>query len=171
MSQNTAGVASRLSEGERRFVDQVADYYYFNDGMPRERGQVLGWLMISDPPEQTADQIADTLGVSRDDVDRMIAQLVPSTEHQGGVFQRTDLPGGGYSVRMLEGRWANQIKAVFAGIPDFHQVTAYGLEVLDGASPERRRRLVLMERFLRYLTEEFPAMWERYERTRGNGAK
>ncbi|NGO73147.1 MarR family transcriptional regulator [Streptomyces boncukensis] len=167
-----AGAAADLSEGERAFVEKIAEHYHTNDGMPLERGRVLGWLMICDPPEQSAAQLADRLGSDRDAVDRIVAQLVPDADHDG-VFQRTypddgdDGSGGDgsgdYTVWMREGRWAAQVKAAFAGIPDFHRIVQGGLLELADAAPERRRRLERMEHFLGYLSVEIPQIWDRYE--------
>ena len=60
----TEAIPTALTEGERSFVEKVAEYYYVNDGMPHDRGRVVGWLMICDPAEQTAEQIAKALGVN-----------------------------------------------------------------------------------------------------------
>lgn len=32
------------------------------DGLPPIAGRILGWLMICDPPQQSAGQIADAIG-------------------------------------------------------------------------------------------------------------
>jgi hypothetical protein len=152
------------TDGERRFVDMVADYYHMNDGMPLDRGRVLGWLMICDPPEQRASAIAKSLGASRAEVDRIVDQLTATAERDYGVFERTEIPGtGDYRVRMIEGRWVQQIKRVFAGIPEFHDAVKEGLAVVADAPASRRQRLVNMDQMLSHLAVELPAIWARYE--------
>lgn len=77
MATETAPAA--LTESEKIFVEKVAQYYYENDGMPHERGRVVGYMMICDPAAQTADEISLMLGVERAAIDRIVDQLTPRT--------------------------------------------------------------------------------------------
>jgi DNA-binding MarR family transcriptional regulator len=47
------------------WVEQVAKYVWDQDRMPMIAGRILGWLLICDPPEQTAGEIAQAIGASR----------------------------------------------------------------------------------------------------------
>jgi hypothetical protein len=47
------------------WVELVARYVWAQDRMPMIAGRILGWLMICDPPEQTAGEIAQAIGASR----------------------------------------------------------------------------------------------------------
>lgn len=47
------------------WVEQIAKYVWDQDRMPMIAGRIVGWLMISDPPEQTAGEIAQAIGASR----------------------------------------------------------------------------------------------------------
>jgi DNA-binding MarR family transcriptional regulator len=47
------------------WVERLAKYCADQDGVPLIAGRVLGWLMICDPPEQSAQQIATAIGASR----------------------------------------------------------------------------------------------------------
>jgi hypothetical protein len=161
-----------LTDAERRFVDRVADYYHMNDGMPLDRGRVLGWLMICDPPQQRASHIAESLGAGRAEVDRIVDQLTATAERDYGVFERVEIPGtDDYRVRMIEGRWVQQIKRVFAGIPEFHEAVRFGLEAVADAPESRRRRLLNMDQMLSHLAVELPAIWARYEAWHDRGGR
>ncbi|WP_454856348.1 GbsR/MarR family transcriptional regulator [Promicromonospora soli] len=46
------------------WVERVS-MYLARDGVPPIAGRVLGWLMVCDPPEQSAAQISDATGASR----------------------------------------------------------------------------------------------------------
>ncbi|HEX2214475.1 MAG TPA: hypothetical protein VHH12_13710 [Mycobacterium sp.] len=53
-------------EGEMlEWVERVAKYVWDQDRMPMIAGRILGWLLICDPPEQTAGEIAKAIGASR----------------------------------------------------------------------------------------------------------
>ena len=56
---------SRDDEDALQWVEQMAKYLWDQDRMPMIAGRILGWLMICDPPEQTAGQISRAIGASR----------------------------------------------------------------------------------------------------------
>ena len=47
------------------WVEQVAMFCADEYGVPPIAGRILGWLMICDPPEQSAGEIAEAIGASR----------------------------------------------------------------------------------------------------------
>ena len=47
------------------WVERVAMFYAEQYGLPPITGRILGWLMICDPPEQSAGEIAEAIGASR----------------------------------------------------------------------------------------------------------
>src|SRR5882724_11699576 len=90
-----------LPEAQRAFVEKIAQYYYDNDGMPHERGRVIGWLIISDPKKERASEIADRLGIDRVDVAGTTEKLIPAT-----VLTREDIDGSDdYYVEMGDNAW------------------------------------------------------------------
>ena len=58
MDRARSGNQAQLSEWVERVAMFCADEY----GVPPIAGRVLGWLMICDPPEQSAAQIAEAIG-------------------------------------------------------------------------------------------------------------
>ncbi|MHC0432836.1 hypothetical protein ACX6XY_22070 [Streptomyces sp. O3] len=147
-----------LSEGERDYVDRIAEHYRDTDKMAWDHGYLIGWLMISDPVEQSVEQLVKTLGVSRDAVDHIDRLLTPP-----GVLTRRELSDGEYALTMTTDVWPNNVRQALLAMPNFHAVMRHGLEVLEDAPDERRRRLVNMEAFFRYLGRELPAVFDRYE--------
>ncbi|MFD8522290.1 hypothetical protein ACFV2D_20085 [Streptomyces capillispiralis] len=168
MTEQTA--PTTLTEGEQAFVEKVAQYYFENDGMPHDRGRVVGWMMICDPPEQTAADIEKALGVPRAAIDRIVDQLTPENDPVS-VFERTGSLQENYTVRLRENSWGPKVRGIFSEFPDFHRVAADGLAALraENVPEERLTRLANMERFLGFVSTEMPAILERYER-RGTGA-
>ncbi|GAA1903145.1 hypothetical protein GCM10009716_11340 [Streptomyces sodiiphilus] len=168
----TAGTApARLTEGEKAFVEKVAHYYFVNDGMPHDRGRVVGYMMICDPPVQRPGDIEKALGVPREAIDRIVDQLTPENDPVS-VFERTGELSGEYSVRLRENSWGPKVRGIFAEFPDFHGIASRGLEELraEGASEERLVRLANMERFLGFVSAEMPAILARYEQRKAREA-
>lgn len=127
--------------------------------MPHERGRVIGWLIISDPPRQSTADLMTRLGVDREAIDRVADQLVPAN-----VIHREDGAGGEYYLSMTDDSWPNAVRHVFANFPEFHEILSYGLEVLSTATPARRERAVRLERLFGFLAAEIPALLDRYQR-------
>lgn len=158
----TTQTVTAPTELEMSFVEQVAQYYYDNDGMPHDRGRVVGWLMISDPPKQSASQIVAALGVLRAEVDRIVDQLTPDGDPVS-VFERSGALTEDYVVWLRENSWGPKVKGIFTEFTDFHRVAAEGLKALAGESAHRLGRLRNMERFLRFVSTEMPKILERHE--------
>src|SRR5579862_9402693 len=47
------------------WVERVAAAFALHFGLPPITGRILGWLLICDPPEQSAGEIAAAIGASR----------------------------------------------------------------------------------------------------------
>ena len=47
------------------WVERVAEFWSEQSGLPAITGRVVGWLMVSAPPEQSAAEIAKAIGASR----------------------------------------------------------------------------------------------------------
>ena len=53
-----------MTDGESHFVEEMGQFLA-GLGMTPMAGRMWGWLLICDPPEQTAAEIADALQASR----------------------------------------------------------------------------------------------------------
>src|SRR5258708_13449988 len=59
---------TRARPDQRRtqnWVERVAAVFAQHFGLPPITGRILGWLLICDPPEQSAGEIAGAIGASR----------------------------------------------------------------------------------------------------------
>jgi predicted ArsR family transcriptional regulator len=149
------------AESELAFVDQLGRFFARQYGLPPVTGRVLGWLLICDPPEQTAAEIAEALQTSRSAVGSAIASL----ENQGQI-QRTRAAGERADrvsfhpeadVRSLES--PVEYGAMLA-------LARHGLEVLRDAPAARRARLVGAVAFYEFLLERMPALADEWRARR-----
>jgi hypothetical protein len=141
------------TDAELAFVDQLGRFFARQYGLPPVTGRVSGWLLICDPPEQTAAEIAEALQTSRSAVGSAIASL----ENQGQIL-RTRAAGEradrvsihpDAAVRSLES--PVEYGAMLA-------LARHGLEVLRDAPPARRARLLGAVAFYEFLLERMPAL-------------
>ncbi|MGO1975446.1 MAG: GbsR/MarR family transcriptional regulator [Propionibacteriaceae bacterium] len=154
---------SEPTEAELDYVDQVAEFFVA-EGLPLIPGRVIGWLLICDPPEQPPAQLAAALQVSRSSISSAIRLLTPS-----GLVERTRRRGDRNEYfRIAPDGWSRMLMRRYAQTTAFREVSERGLDLLAGASPERRERLANVTDLYRFLETELPALLERW-RTREEG--
>ncbi|MEV4475670.1 GbsR/MarR family transcriptional regulator [Nonomuraea salmonea] len=146
------------TDAELDFVDDVASFFA-KEGMPLIAGRVIGWLLISDPPEQSAARLSEVLGVSRSSISSATRLLTPSGLVEG-VRRRGERQE---YFRIAPDGWSRMLAARYAKTAAFREITEAGLRVLDGGSPERRKRLDNVNELYRFLESELPALWQRWE--------
>lgn len=147
------------TEEELDFVDEVASFFAA-EGMPLISGRVIGWLLISDPPEQSAADLARVLDVSRSSISTAARLLTPSGLVEG-VRRRGERQE---YLRISADGWGRMLANRYAKTTAFRRITENGLALIDSSDPERRRRLENVTELYRFLESELPAVWERWER-------
>ncbi|WP_166427757.1 GbsR/MarR family transcriptional regulator [Nonomuraea mesophila] len=149
---------SSPTEAELEFVDDVA-VFFAREGLPLIAGRVVGWLLISDPPEQSAAELADVLRVSRSSISSATRLLTPSGLVEG-VRRRGERQE---YFRIAADGWSRMVAIRYAKTAAFRELTEVGLRVLAGSAPERRERLAGVHQLYQFLEQELPALWERWE--------
>ena len=151
------------TEAELDYVDEIADFFAA-EGMPVIPGRVIGWLLISEPPEQTPAQLAAALQVSRSSISSAMRLLTPS-----GLVERTRRRGERTEYfRIAPDGWSRMLTRRYATTAAFRELTERGLDLLEEADAERRERLEQVADLYRFLETELPALLERW-RSRNEG--
>lgn len=149
-----------LTVAEHDFVESVARHYHEAHGVTRDKGRVMGWMIISDPAEQTLAQICAAVGTTPEDVEQLIEQLTLA-----GLYQRIDTPGAETRYRLVDDGYPKAVSDTFASWPEYHQIFRYGLEVLADASEERRRRIAEIEELFGIIVGDLAEMSERWQQS------
>ena len=76
-----------LTDAEKGFIEEVG-IVFEQTGLPRMSGRMFGWLLISDPPYQSASELAEVLMASKGSISTTIRLLV-----QMGIVERFIIPG------------------------------------------------------------------------------
>lgn len=149
---------------ERHFVEDVG-LFFEQMGFPRMAGRILGRLLICDPSEQSAGQLADALQASKGSLSTMTRLLI-----QIGLVERVGLPGHRRDYfRIRRGAWPLLIKTQMQAMTGLHQVVERGLVLVDGREPALNQRLLEAHDLYAFLERELPALLGRWESERGNG--
>jgi len=136
-------------------------------GLPRAAGRMLAWLMVCDPPEQSAEDLGNALEASTGGVSMTVRLLL-----QHGFVQRVGRPGVRKTYyRVAPGAWSTVMAAELANMTRLREAGEKGLALLGAHTPVRRQRLREMTDFYAFLERELPALMRRLhdERT-GNHA-
>jgi DNA-binding transcriptional regulator GbsR (MarR family) len=149
---------------ERHFIEDIS-LYFEQMGLPRMAGRVLGVLLISDPPQQSLNDLCQVLQASKSSLStttRLLTEMglidrVPSPKPREVAFQFR--PGG----------WVTFMRMRLRLMASLHQIAERGLELLKDESPALRTRLQEAHDMFSLIEEELPALLRRIENERGLG--
>jgi DNA-binding transcriptional regulator GbsR (MarR family) len=151
-----------INDKERSFMEEVG-VVFEKTGLPRMAGRMFGWLLISDPPYQSPDELAVKLMASKGSISttvRLLSQL--------GLIERYVIPGERHDhFRIHEEAIIRTIKhGLEEEIKMFRELAERGLDLMKEEPSIRRDWLEEMYSRYMYLEKEFPALMERYEKKR-----
>jgi hypothetical protein len=145
-------VAEQDTEATLAWVERVAKYCADQDGVPLIAGRILGWLVICDPPEQSAAQIAEAIGASRASLTTNL-RLLDSV----GFLRQTTKPGDRTTYyRLDDDAWERVVRRQIASLASFGDIMRDGL-TLVGRAPARTSRLHAARDVFAWLERVFAA--------------
>jgi DNA-binding transcriptional regulator GbsR (MarR family) len=118
------------------WVERVA-MFLAPEGVPPIAGRVLGWLMICDPPEQSAGQIGEAIGASRASLTTNMRVLTT----MGFVTRRTRPGERTAYYRVEDDAWEKVVRRQIATLASFSEITRDGMALVgrDNARAGRIR--------------------------------
>ncbi|HEU4572861.1 MAG TPA: MarR family transcriptional regulator [Candidatus Limnocylindrales bacterium] len=146
-----------MTPAESEFVEEMGQVLA-SYGMTPMAGRMWGWLLICDPPEQTAADIAEALGASRGAISGTARILAGA-----GFIRRATRRGDrrewfNAQPDALETflRNAGRVYAQLRGIAE------RGLDAINDRPPASRARLEEMRDFLAFIEQELPGIVDRF---------
>jgi DNA-binding transcriptional regulator GbsR (MarR family) len=153
----------KLQESE--FVEAMGRFLG-STGMPPMAGRMWAWLLICEPPTQTAAELAEALEASRGAISGTARLLETS-----GFIRRTSRRG---DRREYFSAPPGTFRALIAGAGTsyrrFREVTELGLAALADEPDRSRERIEEVHDFTRFVEAEIPALLDRFieERARAS---
>ena len=140
------------------YAEEIA-LFYERGGLPRIAARVLGWLMVCDPPQQTAGDLVDALSVSKASVSNTIRLLtsVRLIERAPGSKSRS------VHYRLCEDGFTGLFEQKLATLTAFRPLADRGLELLgeDGPRALRLREMRALNLFWERALPSLTAKWRR----------
>jgi DNA-binding transcriptional regulator GbsR (MarR family) len=142
------------------FADEIG-LFFEDNGLPRMSGRVLGWLLVCDPPHQSAEELAAALRASRSSIS-MAMQLLQTN----GAVERYAVPGSRRTYyRLTPGFWLREAEDKAALAARWRKLADRGLGLLTDRSAESRQRLQEMRDMYAFFEDEYARMRDAwYER-------
>lgn len=147
---------------EKIFVEEVG-LFFEQWGLPQMGGRILGWLLVSDPPYQSTNELTEALPASKGSISTTTRLLMKM-----GLIERLSIPGKRRNYfRIKPGAWEKLLKESLSYLIELRLLLVErGLKLLEGKPPELRKRLEEMLDVYTFFEREFPALLERWEQER-----
>lgn len=140
------------------FVEEVGLMFELM-GMPRMSGRIFGWLLISDPAQQSNNALAEVLQASKGSISTMTRFLI-----QLGLIERVSIPGDRRDYFQIKDHaWSQMTKQRMAQIGAFRQLAERGLNLLGNSPAQHKRRLQEMHDIHLFWEREIPRLDERWD--------
>jgi DNA-binding transcriptional regulator GbsR (MarR family) len=132
-----------------QWVEGVATFLA-RDGVSPIAGRILGWLMICDPPEQSAAQIAAAISASRASLTTNM-QVLTAME----VVTRRTRPSERTAYYRLEDHaWEKLVRRQIASLASFSEITSTGMNLV-GSDSARAARIREAHQTIEWIAQVF----------------
>ncbi len=129
-------------------------------GATRMMGKILAWLLISDPPEQSAGDIAQAVGASAGSVSTTTRALT-----QSGMVERLGIPGERSAhFRVRSGVWGQLLRKRMSYIVSMRDLVEEGIELNAGEDEDSTLRLRELGSYCNFIERELPGFIARWEK-------
>ncbi len=108
------------------WIERVALFWSEQSGLPPITGRIVGWLMISDTPDQSAGEIAAVIGASRASLTTSMRLLIAI----GLVRSVTRPRERTIYYRIDDDAWERMLRRRVARMASFRAITKDGLALL-----------------------------------------
>jgi DNA-binding transcriptional ArsR family regulator len=149
-----------------RFTEELGIQFELEAGAPRMVGRVLGWLLVCDPPEQSAAELAETLQASKGSISTATRVLL-----RMGLIERVRLRGERFDRFLARPEaWDDYLwrDDQFKGP---RRVLRLGLDALADEPQTRRARLEHLDSIYAWWERRLPALRDEYMSERAAAAK
>ena len=154
-----------MTPAQSEFVEEMGRFLS-EFGLTPMSGRMWGWLLICDPPEQTASDLAEALGASRGAISgtaRLLSRsgMIRRTTRRGDRREYFSTPPDAFDA-MLENAGAIYHR--------LGEIAEHGLTVV-GDSPGGRERLEEFRDVLAFIEAEMPRLVQRFFAERAAATK
>lgn len=152
-----------MNECEKRrheFVERMA-MIFDGMGLTPLSGRVLGWLLVCEPPEQSAEELAKATGGSKGGISMTTRML-----EQMRLIHRVKPRGSRKTYWMVRsGAWSDMMKARGRMLDEWLRIAELGVEAMQDKPENLKQRVREMRDFYTYFQDRLKNMlaeWREY---------
>lgn len=148
------------------YIEEIARYFV-EAGLPRVAGRLIGALVVAEPREQSAAELAHRLQASRGSISTMSRLLIA-----GGIAERRTRPGHRREyLRLRDDAWLQVVAGKTRQITELRRVGERGLGLYEGRDGAARASLEELVHLMKFFEREWPPLVDRWlaERATGKG--
>ena len=154
-----------MTHDEAAFVEEMGQYLA-SYGMTPMAGRMWGWLLICEPPEQTAAEIADALQASRGAISGTARILTTA-----GMIRRTTRRGDRREYFSAPPEALDSmLTSASATYRRLREIAERGLAAMSDESPSARARLEEFRDVIAFIERELPLVIDRFFNERAGTA-
>lgn len=152
-------------EKKKAFVDE-ASLIFEEQGHSRISGQILAWLHVCKPEEQSFNDLVEHLNVSKASISNMTRLLL-----QSGFIEKVRMPGERQTYfKLVDHAWCKVMERQLEIMSQLRDISARYKEELKDEDVDRIDRLSEMHDFYEFVSEHFPESIDEYKKScRENG--
>jgi len=151
-------MSNPITEKKYTFVDDFS-LKMEQIGHPRIYGQILGWLLICDPPEQSFSDLMNNLNISKASVSNTTRMLL-----EAGFIKKVRLTGERQVYfRMQKGALIGFMERQLGIIHQLKEISEEGLSIIQDENADSSR-LNAMNTFYTFLDSEIPTLIKKYKK-------
>lgn len=129
-------------------------------GHPRIYGQILGWLLICNPPYQSFPDLMENLGISKASVSNTTRMLL-----EAGLIEKVRITGERQIYfRIKEGSVTDFMERQMQLVSDLKDISGKALKLVKEEQQTNPGRLERMFKFHSFLSKEFPVLIEKFKK-------
>ena len=149
-----------------RFVEELGVLLELEAGTPRMVGRTLGWLLVCDPPEQSAAELAEMLQASKGSISTATRVLL-----RMGLVERVRFRGERFDRFRVQPEAWDELFWRDEQFKTPRRVLRIGLDALAGEPQARRARLEKLDAMYAWWQERMPKLREEYLAQRSRPAR
>ena len=149
----------QLQADKERFIEDVG--MLFEDfSHPRMAGRIIGYLLICDPPHQTAGEILAAVGGSKGSISSMTRLLI-----QMGQVERISIFGKRKTYyRIKSGLQPELLPSKMGFLKSMHEMAERGLTLIDDNNIQQRQRLQQIRDFSAFVEHNLSNLLETWKK-------
>jgi DNA-binding transcriptional ArsR family regulator len=140
-----------------KFVEELGILLELEAGTPRMVGRTLGWLLVCDPPEQSAAELAEMLQASKGSISTATRVLL-----RMGLVERLRLRGERFDRFRVQPEAWDEFFWRDEQFKTPRRVLRLGLDALIDEPPTRRARLEELDAIYAWWEKRMPKLREKY---------